>query len=72
MAWFSYDSGNPTAPGSYSPVDGDPDCTTGSQLCAINASGSTQPTITAPLISEMLVAVVTQTPSANVRLKPEQ
>lgn len=69
MAWFDYNSGNPTNPSSYSPHDGTPDCLEGEALCSINADGTTAPNITPALISEMLVAVVTQTPSGNVRLK---
>ncbi len=69
MPWFNYNSGNPTTPGNYTQLPGDPSCDEGSALCAIQASGSGTPTITPALISEMLIAVVTQTPSANVRLK---
>ena len=69
MAWFNYNGGSPTNPASYSPATSEPSCQEGAQLCAINASGTSQPSLTPALISEMLDAVVLQESRPNVKLK---
>ncbi|GGH14624.1 hypothetical protein FAZ19_07315 [Sphingobacterium alkalisoli] len=72
MAWFSLNpSGNPTQPNNYTLQSSQPSCSGEDQICALQANnnGSGQPVITDALKNEMIVALHSRTPSANVSLK---
>ncbi|PUV24574.1 hypothetical protein [Sphingobacterium athyrii] len=71
MAWFSLTGPNASHPDSYTLQGSQPTCPGTERICAIqaNADGNNKPIITTALYAEMVDALDTQTPSANVKLK---
>jgi len=71
MAWFQLEAnGNPTQPTSYNPI-ASPSCSGSGKICAVQASddGSGHPELTEDLKNEMIVALQSGSPSANVALR---
>lgn len=72
MAWFIFTTySDPTDSDNYTLTSGSPFCNNGTRLCAIQASdnGNGHPVLDNSIRDEMLIALESQTPSTNVKLK---
>jgi hypothetical protein len=73
MAWFIFNTGSDLSdPNSYSKISGVPACYDGAKLCAIQADeapGGIHPILDNSIKDEILMALDSEAPTTNVRLK---
>lgn len=72
MAWFLLNpSGNPTDSQDYTFQSTTPSCAGSNQICAVQANpdANNKPELTEALKDQMILALHSRTPSANVKLK---